>query len=121
MQIKKATFIFMQYYLRVIGITRTCEWLVKHKGGVILKSKYSIIKFIFLITTIILAICMFIGKVEVRKLMPYMLINGLIYQIFSSKENKIPVQYAKYDGIKNFLFCILYFYIVIMVMAIFRP
>ncbi len=120
MQIKKATFIFMQYFLRVIGIARSCELLVKHKGGAILKSKYSIIKFIFWITTIILAICIFIGKVEVRKLMPYILINGLIYQIFSCKEDKTPVQYNKYDGIKILLFCILYFYIVITVMAIFR-
>lgn len=120
MQIKKVTFIFMQYYLRVIGITRTCERLVKHKGGAILKSKYSIIKFIFWITTIILAICMFIGKVEVRKLMPYILINGLVYQISICKDNKAPKEYTKYDIIKMTLVHLLFFYTVIMLMIIFK-
>lgn len=59
-----------------------------HKGGVILKSKYKIIRFICVISSIILAICFFIGNIESKKLMPYIILNLMIYQFSNYKENK---------------------------------
>lgn len=72
------------------------------------------------ITIIISAICFFIGNIKSEKLMPYLLISLLINQILDYKENKTPNQYTKYDGIKIILSCILFFWIVIMVMIIFQ-
>lgn len=83
-----------------------------------MKSKYLIIRLICVITSIILAIYFLIGKVNVSKLMPYILINLLVYQISAYKENNSYVQYTKYDGIKIILSSILFLGVVTIVMLI---
>lgn len=75
----------------------------------ILKNKYSIIRFLCGIATIILALCNFIGNIDSKKLIPFIFANLLILQIFDDKENKNHEQYTKYDGLKAILSCILFF------------
>lgn len=88
----------------------------------ILKNKYSIIRFLSVlsgITTIILAICFFIGNIESKNLLPLVFINLLVCQILNYKENKIPNQHTKYDGMKIILSGLMFFWIVIIAMMIF--
>ena len=75
----------------------------------ILKNEYLIIRFLCGITTIILAICFFIGNIESKNLLPFVFINLLICQILNYKENKTSNQYTKYDGMKIILFALMFF------------
>ena len=85
-----------------------------------MKNKYLIIRFMCGIATIILAICHFIGNIDSKKLIPFVVINLLVLQIFDDKENKNSEPYTKYDGLKIILSCILYFWIMIIVITIFH-
>jgi hypothetical protein len=87
---------------------------------VILKNKYSIIRFMCGIATIILAICYFIGNIDSKKLTPFILINLLVLHIFDDKENNNSGPYTKYDCLKIILSCILFFWITIIVITIFH-
>ena len=86
----------------------------------ILKNKYLIIRFICGIGTIILAICHFIGNIDSKKLMPFIIINLFVLQIFDDKTNKNSESYTKYDGLKIILSCILFFWITVIVITIFH-
>lgn len=83
-----------------------------------MKSKYLIIRLICGIASIILALYLFIGNVHMSKLMPYILINLLVYNIAVHMESKPSVHYTKNDGIKIILLSILFFFFVTMVLAI---
>jgi len=74
-----------------------------------LKSKYLIIRLICSIASIILALYFFIGNIHMSKLMPYILINLLVYNISVHMESKHSVHYSKNDGIKIILLSILFF------------
>lgn len=66
-------------------------------GGITLKSKYLIVKLLCIVISIILALFFFLGNVSGSKLMTYVLLNLLVYQISKYKENKRLVQCTKYD------------------------
>ncbi len=85
-----------------------------------MKNKHLVMSDICLIITIILAICFFIFHSESKKLLPIALINLLICQILNYTKNKTSNEYTKYDGIKIFLSCILFFQIVALVYCFLR-
>lgn len=89
---------------------------MKRKGGVILKNKYSIIRFLCEIINIILIIFFFTGNIESKNLLPLVIINSLICLILNYKT---PKQYTKYDGMKKILSGLMFFWIVIVLMIIF--
>lgn len=85
-----------------------------------MKNKYLVIRFMCGIATIILAMCHFIGKIDSKKLMPFIIINLFVLQIFDDRANKNFQSYTKYDGLKIILSCILFFWITVIVIAIFH-
>lgn len=86
----------------------------------ILKNKYLVIRFICGIATIILAMCHFIGKIDNKKLMPFIIINLFILEIFDDRSSKKFKSYTKYDGLKIILSCILLFWIIVISISIFH-
>ncbi|APM39754.1 hypothetical protein [Clostridium kluyveri] len=81
-----------------------------------MKSKYTIIRFILAIVTIILTISILIGNVNSKVIMPYMLTCLGIFQVFNGlhfyKEGK------KADGILLILLSIFIFGVVIKIMML---
>ena len=84
----------------------------------ILKNKYLKIRLLCEITNIILLIFVFVGNIESKNLLPFVIINSLICMILNYKEDKNPKEYTKYDGIKKILTGLMIFWILIILMMI---
>jgi hypothetical protein len=106
--------------LRIINSNFNSKLSKKIKEIQILKNKSLIIRFMCRIGIIILAIFYFIGHIESKILMPFIIINLLVLQIFNDKENDNFEPYTKYDGLKLFLSCILFLGIIIIALLIFH-
>jgi hypothetical protein len=72
------------------------------------------------IATIMLAICHFIEKIDSKNLMPFIIINLFVLQIFDDRANNNFESYTKYDGLKIILSCILFFWITVIVITTFH-
>ncbi|AKA72057.1 hypothetical protein [Clostridium scatologenes] len=85
-----------------------------------MKNKYLVIRFICVLAAIILAMCHFIVKIDNKKLMPFIIIDLLILQIFDDRSSKRFQSYTKYNGLKIILSCILFFWIIAIAISIFH-
>ncbi|WPC42854.1 hypothetical protein [Clostridium sp. JS66] len=85
-----------------------------------MKNKYLVIRFMCGIAATVLAMCHFIGKIDNEKLMPFIIIDLFVLQIFDYRSSKKFQSYTKYNGLKIILSCILFFWIIVIAISIFH-